>query len=215
MSLSLHHAVPTPLPPSAGLLATLGVRAAPSTRTPLLSSSTHDPRWKAQRFEQPLAIQTRAAFLEAQTEARLDPVPDPQGASVLGMLRRGHGRDLIASALQVATSIVDSVAYAHGLTHVADRQFIARRYADAWTIEHYTTLARLWRSGVRALDIGEHLGRSRASIWSKRRYLGLPRRDRVYTRVPKAIELAGRQANDLLPLDDPKRILTIQDVKQH
>jgi hypothetical protein len=59
-----------------------------------------------------------------------------------------------------------------------DRPMRQSRSLKAWAVEDYFRFIECWTAGWRADSIGQQFGRSAGAVWSKARWLGLPRRDR-------------------------------------
>ncbi|MGI4796144.1 MAG: hypothetical protein ACRYG8_19225 [Janthinobacterium lividum] len=128
---------------------------------------------------------------------------------LVGMVERGHGLDLTCFVLGLTRLAVLAMARNAGLADPVDKPLRRSSHPRAWSGEDYRLLAMLWLDGAHAGDIAGQLVRSKASIWAKRRYLGLPKRDRQtgHPKIPiqedvavvaPALEDAGHHARRIL-----------------
>lgn len=109
------------------------------------------------------------------------PVAQRPGAFVQilrGLVDGGHGIDLIVAVLGITVGALRVWASRLGLGDLSDSPFRPSRHPKAWQLHEYKLLAAMWLDGYRVADVGERLGRSPSSIYAKRRFLGLPARDR-------------------------------------
>ena len=97
-------------------------------------------------------------------------------AVLAGMLERGHALDLICLVLGLTRLAVLAFARQAGLADPVDKPLRRSAHPRAWAGGDYRLLAMLWLDDAKTIDIAEQLGRSKSSIWAKRRYLGLPKR---------------------------------------
>ena len=99
-------------------------------------------------------------------------------AILCGMVAAGLGIDALSLYLGLTrTGLLDRVA-ALGLPTPHDRPMRRAGGKTPWSAEDVRLLIAAWTEGAHVLNIAEALGRSRGAIYSKRRRLGLPSRDR-------------------------------------
>lgn len=119
-------------------------------------------------------------------------LPASQLAAILtGMIGQGHGIEAVCFFLRLTREALLDLAVLHDLPTPHDRPRRTCGGARAWTGPDYAAFIACWIAGWRAGSIGECLGRSPGSIWSKARRLGLPRRDRKFLVKPSENDLRG------------------------
>ena len=102
-----------------------------------------------------------------------------QGDAILrGMVGRGHGLDAISTFLHLDREEVLERVVRLDLPTPHDRPMRRTAGPKAWASGDYFRFIECWVAGWHAASIGERFGRSAGAIWSKARWLGLPRRDR-------------------------------------
>jgi hypothetical protein len=114
--------------------------------------------------------------------ATSSPAPGPGGllARILpGMVGRGHGLDTLCLYLAIARTALLDLVVALGLPTPHDRAHRRAGGRNPWRPEDIPAFIALWMAGWHAASLAERYGRSRGSIWSKARQLGLPRRERA------------------------------------
>lgn len=123
----------------------------------------------------------------------------PNEAVLRGLVERGHGLDAISTFLRVDRETV--LDWAITLDLPISQECPVRRSTGprAWAAGDYFRFIESWLKGWHAASIGEQFGRSASAIWSKARWLGLPRRDRKTVFRPSTASLHEAQALGLSP----------------
>ncbi len=99
-------------------------------------------------------------------------------AILCGMVAAGLGIEGLSLYLGLTrTGLLDRLAFL-GLPTPHDRPMRRAGGKNPWSAEDVRLLIALWTDGAHVLSIAETLGRTRGAIYSKRRRLGLPSRDR-------------------------------------
>ena len=123
-----------------------------------------------------------------------------------GMVARGHGLDTLCLYLSIARTALLDLVVALGLPTPHDRAHRRAGGRNPWQPHDIPTFIALWMEGWQAASLAERFGRSRSSVWSKARQLGLPRRDRkalFRPEDPLAAAACGPQASPGRP-DAPR-----------
>ena len=134
----------------------------------------------------------QAAASTSSTISGLNLGPTTESALV-AMIDHGMGLNLILCCLPLTESAIRDWA------RTAMREVpvgpIKRntRHPRAWRPDEYRLLTEGWLANSSALDIAQSIGRSRDSVYAKRRYLGLPARDR------KALALVAKAKSENAP----------------
>ena len=123
----------------------------------------------------------------------------PNEAVLRGLVERGHGLDAISTFLRVDGETVLDWAITLDLPTPQDRPMRRSTGPRAWATGDYFRFIESWLKGWHAASIGEQFGRSASAIWSKARWLGLPRRDRKTVFRPSTASLREAQALGLSP----------------
>jgi len=118
-----------------------------------------------------------------------------------GLVEKGHGLDAISTFLQVDRETVLDWAVTLDLPTPEDRPMRRSTGPKAWATGDYFRFIESWLKGWHAASIGEQFGRSVGAIWSKARWLGLPRRDRKTVFRPSTTSLPEAPAVGLLPAE--------------
>ena len=95
-----------------------------------------------------------------------------------GMVGRGHGLDTLCLYLAIARTALLDLIVALGLPTPHGRAHRRAGGRTPWKAQDIPVFIVLWMEGWQAASLAERFGRSRGSIWSKARQLGLPRRER-------------------------------------
>ena len=95
-----------------------------------------------------------------------------------GMAGRGHGLETLCLYLAIARTALLDFIVALGLPTPHDRAHRRAGGRTPWLVQDIPVFIVLWMDGWQAASLAERFGRSRGSIWSKARQLGLPRRER-------------------------------------
>lgn len=106
------------------------------------------------------------------------PISTDVVAATVAMARHGRCLDLILGCLAITSATFRVIADKMGLESPATTEFRPGKHPKAWTLRDYRTLTELWLGNQRAADIASALGRSKGSVYAKRRFLALPKRDR-------------------------------------
>ena len=151
-----------------------------------------------------------------------DPAPKYQQQSddvLRGLVGRGHGLDAISTFLHLDREEVLERVVRLDLPTPPDRPMCRATGSKAWDSGDYFRFIECWVAGWHAASIGEKFGRSAGAIWSKARWLGLPRRDRSKVfRAPaeattappaKALTAAERQPSVVTATGEPLSIRKI------
>ena len=117
-----------------------------------------------------------------------------------GLIEKGHGLDAISTFLRVDRETVLDWAAMLDLPTPHDRPMHRSVGPKAWPAGDYFQFIESWVKGWHAVSIGEQFGRSAGAIWSKARWLGLPRRDRKTVFRPSAASFREAQAFGLSPV---------------
>lgn len=102
----------------------------------------------------------------------------PNEPVLRGLVGRGHGLDAISTFLHLDREEVLERVVRLDLPTPHVRQMRRTAGPNAWASGDYFRFIECWVAGWHAASIGERFGRSAGAIWSKARWLGLPRRDR-------------------------------------
>lgn len=102
----------------------------------------------------------------------------PNEAVLRGLAQKGHGLDAISTFLRVDRETVLIWAVMLDLPTPHDRPMRRGTGPKAWAAADYFRFIESWVNGWHAASIGEQFGRSAGAIWSRSRWLGLPRRER-------------------------------------
>ena len=116
-----------------------------------------------------------------------------------GLVQKGHGLEAISSFLRVSPEAVLDWAVTLGLPNPHNRPMRRNAGAKAWAASDYFRFIKRWMDGWHAASIGEQFGRSAGAVWSKARWLGLPRRDRRKVFRPAADLLIETPVSDDVP----------------
>src|SRR3954447_24859625 len=108
----------------------------------------------------------------------LNPTTTPRDRVLRGLVERGHGLEAISACLGTDRERVSEWVARLGLATPHDRPMRQSKSSEAWAAEDYYRFIECWTAGWRAASIGQQFGRSAGAVWSKARWLGLPRRDR-------------------------------------
>ena len=119
----------------------------------------------------------------ASAPASSTPPPAPVAIGLLagilpGMVGRGHGLDTLCLYLAIARTALLDFIVALGLPTPHGRAHRRAGGRTPWQSQDIPVFIVLWMEGWQAASLAERFGRSRGSIWSKARQLGLPRRER-------------------------------------
>ena len=118
----------------------------------------------------------------------------PNEAVLRGLIEKGHGLDAISTFLRVDHDRLRDWVATLNLPTPHDRPMHRSVGPKAWPAGDYFRFIENWVKGWHAVSIGEQLGRSAGAVWSKARWLGLPRRDRRQVFRPATILLPESQA---------------------
>jgi len=94
------------------------------------------------------------------------------------MVARGHGLDTLCLYLAIARTALLDLIVSMGLATPHDRAHRRAGGRNPWSPDDIPVFIELWVAGWQAASLAERFGRSRSSIWSKARQIGLPKRDR-------------------------------------
>jgi len=94
------------------------------------------------------------------------------------MVARGHGVETLCLYLKLAQAVLFDMIVALGLPTPHDRAHRRAGGKNPWQPDDVSLFIVLWMQGWAAASLAERFGRSRNSIWSKSRQLGLPKRER-------------------------------------
>lgn len=155
-----------------------------------------------------LTLGTNPAIIGLPLPRALPAKPHAPNEAVLrGLVGRGHGMDAISAFLQVDREEVLDWVVGLDLPTPHDRPLRRSAGPKAWATGDYFRFIESWVKGWNAASIGEQFGRSAGAIWSKARWLGLPRRDRRAVFRPAAEILRGTQPNSIIAVR-PERCVT-------
>ncbi len=97
-----------------------------------------------------------------------------------GMMSAGHGLEALSFYLGLEENELRDRVAALGLDQPTEKRLRRSGAANPWSLHDTRLFMALWLDNVSAASMAEAFGRSRRSIHGKRRWLGLPVRDRKW-----------------------------------
>ena len=125
-----------------------------------------------------VASSTRPAVASSGKALDLRRIAATRDLLLRSLIAAGHGLGLIQNVLGLERLVLLSLARTLGLADPLDTPVRPNRHPRAWRSEDYYLMTALWLDNERAGVIADLTGRSKSSIYAKRRLLNLPRRDR-------------------------------------
>lgn len=125
-----------------------------------------------------VASSMRPAVLSLSKALDLRRIAATRDLLLRSLIAAGHGLGLIQNILGLERLVLIALARTLCLADPLDTPVRPNRNPRAWRSEDYYLMAALWLDNERVGVIAELTGRSKSSIYAKRRLLNLPRRDR-------------------------------------